>query len=153
MFISDGTDKNTACGKRVAATASEVIYKDVLGNEKESANFRAFVLNGLQSRGMKDIFIACTDILAEFEAAIHVAFPQTEIQNSSILQLRSKAKSVFPTDDSLLKMPYLAMMDNHEDVSGLEYEPFPVGPLFAPHYDLYSTFGIAPEEATGCPSD
>lgn len=62
MFISDGTDKNTACGKRVAAAASEVIYKDVLGNEKESAKFRAFVLNGLQSRGVKDIFIACGSI-------------------------------------------------------------------------------------------
>lgn len=61
MFIPDGTDKNAACGKRVAATASEVIYKDVLGNEKESAKFRAFVLNGLQSRGDEDIFIACTD--------------------------------------------------------------------------------------------
>ena len=35
-------------------------------------------------------------------------------------QLRkvTRAKSVFPTDDSLLKMLYLAMMDNHEKVDG-----------------------------------
>ena len=48
-----------------------------------------------------------------FDAAIHATFPQTEIQNCIIHQLRkvTKAKSVFPTDDSLLKMLYLAMMD------------------------------------------
>ena len=35
-------------------------------------------------------------------------------------QLRkvTRAKSVFPTDDSLLKMLYLAMMDHHEKVDG-----------------------------------
>ena len=48
-----------------------------------------------------------------FDAAIHATFPQTEIQNCIIHQLRkvTNAKSVFPTDDSLLKMLYLAMMD------------------------------------------
>ena len=48
-----------------------------------------------------------------FDAAIHATFPQTEIQNCILHQLRkvTRAKSVFPTDDSLLKMLYLAMMD------------------------------------------
>ena len=149
--------------------------KDVLGmwvGENESAKFWATVLNGLRNRGVEDIFIACTDNLAGFDAAIHATFPQTEIQNCIIHQLRNsskyvsykdlkalmadlkavyaavdeqaalgtyfkypqevrrliyttnaiegfnrqlrkvtKAKSVFPTDDSLLKMLYLAMMD------------------------------------------
>lgn len=50
--------------------------------------------------------------MTEFVATIHAVFPQTEIQNCIIHQLRKvpKAKSVFPTDDSLLKMLYLAIM-------------------------------------------
>ena len=55
----------------------------------------------------------CTDNLTGFDTAIHAVFPETEIQNCMIHQLRkvTKSKSVFPTDDSLLKMLYLAMMD------------------------------------------
>ena len=48
--------------------------KDVLGmwvGENESAKFWATVLNGLRNRGVEDIFIACTDNLAGFDAAIH----------------------------------------------------------------------------------
>lgn len=58
--------------------------KDVLGiwvSENESAKFWATVLNGLKNRGLEDIFIACTDNLTGFDAAIHATFPQTEIQN------------------------------------------------------------------------
>ena len=90
--------------------------KDVLGmwvGENESAKFWATVLNGLRNRGVEDIFIACTDNLTGFDAAIHAVFPEAEIQNCMIHQLRkvTKSKSVFPTDDSLLKMLYLAMID------------------------------------------
>ena len=165
--------------------------KDVLGmwvGENESAKFWATVLNGLRNRGVEDIFIACTDNLTGFAAAIEAVFPKAEIQNCIIHQLRNsskyvkavyaavdeptaldaldtfaerwdkkypkifqswrdnwpnlstyfkypqevrrliyttnaiegfnrqlrkvtKAKSVFPTDDSLLKMLYLAMID------------------------------------------
>ena len=58
--------------------------KDVLGmwvGENESAKFWATVLNGLKNRGVEDIFIACTDNLTGFDAAIHAVFPKTEIQN------------------------------------------------------------------------
>ena len=58
-----------------------------------SAKFWATVLNGLKNRGVEDIFIACTDNLTGFDAAIH-AFPQTEIQNCIIHQLRSSSKYV-----------------------------------------------------------
>ena len=54
--------------------------KDVLGmwvGENESAKFWATVLNGLKNRGVEDIFIACTDNLTGFDAAIHATFPQT----------------------------------------------------------------------------
>ena len=52
--------------------------KDVLGiwvGENESAKFWATVLNGLKNRGVEDIFIACIDNLAGFDAAIHAIFP------------------------------------------------------------------------------
>ncbi len=65
-------------------------WKDVLGmwvGENESAKFWATVLNGLKNRGVEDIFIACTDNLTGFDAAIHATFPQTEIQNCIIHQL------------------------------------------------------------------
>ena len=52
------------------------------------------MLNGLKNRGVEDIFIACTDNLTGFDAAIHAAFPQTEIQNCIIHQLRNSSKYV-----------------------------------------------------------
>ena len=69
--------------------------KDVLGmwvGENESAKFWTTVLNGLRNRGMEDIFIACTDNLAEFDAVIHAIFPKTEIQNCIIHQLHNSSK-------------------------------------------------------------
>ena len=62
--------------------------KDVLGmwvGENESAKFWATVLNGLKNRGVEDIFIACTDNLTGFDAAIHAVFPKTEIHLSQYL--------------------------------------------------------------------
>lgn len=56
--------------------------------ENESAKFWARVLNGMKKWGVEDIFIACADNLAVFDTAIHATFPQTEIQNCIIQQLR-----------------------------------------------------------------
>ena len=67
--------------------------KDVLGmwvGENESAKFWATILNGLKNRGVEDIFIACTDNLSGFDAAIHATFPQTEIQNCICLLYTSR---------------------------------------------------------------
>ncbi len=61
--------------------------KDVPGmwvGENESAKFRGTVLNGLKNRGVEDIFIACTDNLTGFSAAIEAVYPKTEIQNCII---------------------------------------------------------------------
>ena len=71
--------------------------KDVLGmwvGENESAKFWATVLNGLRNRGVEDIFIACTDNLTGFAAAIEAVFPKAEIQNCIIHQLRNSSKYV-----------------------------------------------------------
>ena len=62
--------------------------------ENESAKYWATVLNGLRNRGVEDIFIACTDNLTGFTAAIEAVFPKTEIQNCIIHQLRNSSKYV-----------------------------------------------------------
>ena len=71
--------------------------KDVLGmwvGENESAKFWATVLNGLKNRDVEDILIAYTDNLPGFDAAIHATFPQSEMQNCIIHQLRNSSKYV-----------------------------------------------------------
>ena len=71
--------------------------KDILGmwvGENESAKFWATVLNGLRNRGVEDIFIARIDNLTGFDTAIHAVFPETEIQNCMIHQLRNSSKYV-----------------------------------------------------------
>ena len=62
--------------------------------ENESAKFWATVLNSLRNRGVADIFIACTDDLIGFDEAIRATFPQTEIQNCIVHQLRNSRKYV-----------------------------------------------------------
>lgn len=71
--------------------------KDVLGmwvGENESAKYWATVLSSLKNRGVNDIFIACTDNLTGFSSAINAVFPQTDIQNCIIHQLRNSSKYV-----------------------------------------------------------
>ena len=72
-------------------------YKDVLGmyvGENESAKFWLTVLNGLKNRGVQDILIACVDGLSGFPQAIEAVFPQTEIQQCVIHQIRNSTKFV-----------------------------------------------------------
>ena len=71
--------------------------KDVLGmwvGENESAKYWTTVLSNLKNRGVNDIFIACTDNLTGFANAINAVFPQTDIQNCIIHQLRNSSKYV-----------------------------------------------------------
>lgn len=75
--------------------------KDVLGmwvGENESAKFWANVLNSMKNRGVEDILIACTDNLSGFSQAINAVFPQTDIQNCIIHQLRNSSKYVSYND-------------------------------------------------------
>ena len=71
--------------------------KDVLGmyvGENESAKYWATILNGLRNRGVEDIFIACTDNLTGFSAAIEAVFPKTEVQNCIVHQIRNSTRYV-----------------------------------------------------------
>ncbi len=71
--------------------------RDVLGmwvGENESAKFWLGILNGLKNRGVEDILIACVDGLTGFNNAIEAVFPQTEIQQCVIHQIRNSTKFV-----------------------------------------------------------
>ena len=94
--------------------------KDVLGmwvGENESAKYWAALLNSLKNRGIEDIFIACTDNLTGFSAAIEAVFPKTEIQNCIIHQLRNSSKYVSYTH--LLLHNFVKHSRNNKDVSAL----------------------------------
>lgn len=86
-------------------------HKDVLGHwvgdGGEGANFWLSVVTDLQTRGVKDIFIACIDGLTGFKDAIHAVFPHTEIQRCVIHQIRHSLK-------------YVAWKDRKEFTAGLK---------------------------------
>ena len=107
--------------------------KDVLGmwvGENESAKYWATILNGLRNRGVEDIFIACTDNLTGFSAAIEAVFPKTEIQNCIIHQIRNSTRYVSYKDLKALmadlKAVYAAV-DESAALDALE--------VFAEHWD------------------
>ena len=57
--------------------------KDLLGMwaaETEGAKFWMQIMNDLQVRGVKDMFIACVDGLKGFPEAMEVVFPKTQVQ-------------------------------------------------------------------------
>ena len=71
--------------------------KDVLGmyvGDNESAKFWLSILNGLRNRGVEDILIICVDGLTGFPQAIEAVYPQTEVQQCIIHQIRSCTKYV-----------------------------------------------------------
>lgn len=75
--------------------------RDVLGmwvGENESAKFWLTILNGLKNRGVDDILIACVDGLTGFINAIDAVYPQTEIQQCIIHQIRNTTRYVSHKD-------------------------------------------------------
>lgn len=90
---------------RVETTAVYIVlgvdlegHRDVLGhwigNGGEGANFWLSVITDLQTRGVKDILIACMDGLTGFKEAVQAVFPKTEIQRCVIHQIRHSLKYV-----------------------------------------------------------
>ena len=72
-------------------------HKDVLGmyvGQNECAKFWLSILNGLKNRGVQDILIACVDGLSGFPQAIEAVFPETEIQQCIIHQIRNTTRFV-----------------------------------------------------------
>ena len=110
--------------------------KEVLGmwvGESESAKFWLSVMNGLKNRGVEDILIACVDGLTGFPAAIEAVYPQTEIQQCIIHQIRNTTKFVSYKDIKKLmadlKKVYaavdeqtaLAELDKFDEIWGSKY--------------------------------
>ena len=80
--------------------------RDVLGmwvgSSGESAKFWLGILNSLKMRGVRDVLIACVDGLTGFPNAIEAVFPQTEIQQCVIHQIRNTTRFVSYKDIKLL---------------------------------------------------
>jgi putative transposase len=72
-------------------------HKELLGlwmTENESSKFWLSVLTELQTRGVKDIFIACVDGLTGFPEAIETVFPQTRVQLCIVHMVRNSLSYV-----------------------------------------------------------
>ncbi|MEY8251939.1 MAG: IS256 family transposase [Colwellia sp.] len=72
-------------------------HKELLGmwlSENEGAKFWLGVLTELQTRGVKDILIACVDGLKGFPDAIQAVFPQTQIQLCIVHMIRNSVRYV-----------------------------------------------------------
>lgn len=71
--------------------------KELLGlylSESEGANYWLSVLTDLHNRGVEDILIACVDGLTGFPEAIASIYPETEVQQCVIHQIRNSLKYV-----------------------------------------------------------
>ena len=72
-------------------------YKELLGiwvADTEGAKFWLAILNEIKNRGVEDIFIACVDGLTGFKDAIATIFPDTQVQQCVIHQVRNSMKYV-----------------------------------------------------------
>jgi putative transposase len=75
--------------------------KELLGlwlAEAEGAKFWLTCLTDLQSRGLKDIFVACIDGLSGFAEAIHTAYPKTSVQLCLVHLVRAALRYVSTQD-------------------------------------------------------
>ena len=94
--------------------------------ESEGAKFWLGILNDLQNRGVKDIYIACIDGLKGFPEAIQTIYPNTEIQLCVVHQIRQSFKYVATKDQKEfmqdLKLVYRASNKDlaEEHLLGLE---------------------------------
>ena len=61
---------------------------------KTRCKILAFCLKRIKNRGVNDILIACIDGLSGFTNAIEAVFPETEIQQCIIHQIRNTTKYV-----------------------------------------------------------
>ncbi|MFH1667816.1 MAG: IS256 family transposase [Candidatus Komeilibacteria bacterium] len=84
------------CGYTVLGITREG-QKELLGiwiGESEGSKFWLKVLNEIQSRGVKDIIIASVDGLAGFKDAINTVFPDCQVQQCLVHQVRNTIKYV-----------------------------------------------------------
>ena len=115
--------------------------KDVLGmwvGENESTKYWVTVLNSLKNWGIADIFIACTDNLTVFSAAIEAVFPKTEIQNCIIHQLRNSSKYVSYKDIKALMADLKTVYAAVDEAAALDALD-----TFSQRWDKYSAIRLS----------
>ena len=98
--------------------------KEVLGiyvGNVESTTFWRQILNNLQQRGVKDIFIACIDNLGGFGDAVEDFFPKTEVQLCIVHQMRNSAKYVTFKDLRAVMNDLKLVYKCATEQQGLEY--------------------------------
>lgn len=98
--------------------------KDVLGmyvGENESAKFWLSIMNSLKNRGVEEILIACVDGLTGFSQAIDAVYPQAEIQQCIIHQIRNSTKYVSYKDLKKLMADLKLVYAAPDETVALEY--------------------------------
>ena len=133
--------------------------KDVLGmyvGENESAKFWLTILNGLKNRGVEDILIICVDGLSGFPQAIEAAYPETEVQQCIIHQIRNSTKYVSYKElkplMADLKKVYAAAteelaLENLEEFAEKWDSKYPkISKSWKEHWPTLSTYFKYPEE-------
>lgn len=133
-------------------------HKEVMGiwvGEAESSKFWMGILSEIKNRGVSDILIACIDGLTGFDEAIKAIYPNTNIQQCIVHQVRNTLKFIPHKDRDLmaksLKTIYTA--SNEKDgLTALEQvkKDFPNYSIYLKSWEskwsLLSTFFEYPEE-------
>ena len=81
----------------VALGLNEEGQKEVLGlwsSANEGAKFWLAVMTELKNRGLRDVYIVCTDGLKGFPQAIETVFPKTEVQTCIVHLIRASLNYV-----------------------------------------------------------
>lgn len=133
--------------------------KEVLGmwvSPNEGAKFWLSVLTELQNRGMKDVFIFCTDGLTGFPDAIEAVYPKSKIQLCIVHMIRNSTKFVNWKDRKQLcadlKTIYKAQTIDQAELALIEFsekwdEKYPsISKMWQNRWDQVTTFFAYPED-------
>ncbi|MFO1259131.1 MAG: IS256 family transposase [Gammaproteobacteria bacterium] len=133
--------------------------KEVLGmwvSPNEGAKFWLSVLTELQNRGMKDVFIFCTDGLTGFPEAIEAVYPNSKIQLCIVHMIRNSTKFVNWKDRKPLcadlKQVYQASTIDQAETALLEFgekwdKKYPnISQMWQRHWEHITTFFAYPED-------
>lgn len=133
--------------------------KEVLGmwvSPNEGAKFWLSVLTELQNRGMKDVFIFCTDGLTGFPEAIEAVYPKSKIQLCIVHMIRNSTKFVNWKDRKSLcadlKHVYQAPTVDEAETALLEFaekwdNKYPnISKMWQRHWENITTFFTYPAD-------
>ena len=133
--------------------------KEVLGmwvSQNEGAKFWLSVLTELKNRGVKDVFIFCTDGLTGFPDAIEAAYPKSKIQLCIVHMIRNSCKFVnWKHRKELcadLKTIYQAQTADQAELALVEFaekwdSKYPnVSKMWQRHWENLSTYFAYPED-------